>query len=549
MQRSAPASIDAKQPCNRPSTRSWVTAGVAVAGVGMIALAPSVTSAAPLAQPATDAAAVQLAADWKPFTAYIDAFNKTSANASTLFGNFMLAPGVSLQQAIVNQAGYLQQVIDDPSTIDTVIDSMRSNLKAIATGLTLIGADADTTSTVTNHSVDGLHGVIVSMLPQFLPADSAIDPAVVSAVMNVLASPLSGVLIGLAGPVVSPVVAVLNSAITIAAAVQAGDRSAAFSDLWDAPAKVIDSVFNGATLDLTALTPMINDTGLLGGTTLNSLDIAFGGLFTPGSIGRGTYDVNDGTIAAAGGSILNSVGLNLTTDALGFPLTLDIPGQAVGPIGALEGMSQTVGALLGDNWDGKDGKVIPPLAGLEFPQLPGGSTSTTDAAEKLAAAYSDTKSASPTSDTASADAPALKTVKLDVGSPADDQASSSTRQDTTETPSPTENVTGPVNSTSPGSSSSDSGAAAGSDSDSASGADGGSTSSDSSSSASSSTDSSSGESSGESSSGETSSSESSSGGSTSSSSGSSSDSSSSGSSSSGSSSSGSSSSSSSSSGD
>ncbi|NED67146.1 hypothetical protein G3I15_40080, partial [Streptomyces sp. SID10244] len=66
-------------------------------------------------------------------------------------------------------------------------------------------------------------------------------PAVISAVMNVLASPLSGVLIGLAGPVVSPAVAVLNSAISIAAAVQAGDPSAAFSDLWDAPANVVGS--------------------------------------------------------------------------------------------------------------------------------------------------------------------------------------------------------------------------------------------------------------------------------------------------------------------
>ena len=176
---------------------------------------------------------------------------------------------------------------------------------------------------------------------------------------------------GLVGPVISPAVAVLNSGIAIAAAIQAGDPDAVFSDVFSAPANVVGAVFNGATLDLTALTPLINDSGLLGTTKLNSLDIAFGGLFTPGSVGRGSYDGPvdpdnpDNKIPAPGGSIFNSIGLGVDLNGIEIP----IPGQAIGPIGALEGVSQTVGALLGDGWDGKSGRPTPPLAGVEFPTI------------------------------------------------------------------------------------------------------------------------------------------------------------------------------------
>ena len=369
MQRSAPIALQGDIEVPKKAPRAWVAAGVAIAGASVMAVAPGVHSEVPTAYKATEAT-VRLAADWKPLEPYIDAFNEASKNAATLAHNYFLAPGLPLQQIISNQSKYLNEVLNDPSKADDALKKMRANLEAVITGVTGIGASDDTLAQTKDHTVDGLHGLVLQLLPQFLPEGGPIDPATITAIMNVLASPMSGVLIGLVGPVISPAVAVLNSGIAIAAAIQAGNPDAVFSDVFSAPANVVGAVFNGATLDLTALTPIINETGLLGSTTLNSLDIAFGGLFTPGSVGRGSYDGPNGTsITAPGGSILNSVGMNVTTDALGFPLTLGIPGQAVGPIGAMEGLSQTVGVLLGDGWDGKSGKPVPPLAGVEFPTI------------------------------------------------------------------------------------------------------------------------------------------------------------------------------------
>jgi hypothetical protein len=194
-----------------------------------------------------------------------------------------------------------------------------------------------------------------------LPA--GVDPATVTAVLDVLASPASGLLMGAVGPVISPGVALLNSALAIGTALQASDPSAALSDLLNVPANVVGSFFNGADLNLDALVPLIAQSGLLpAGTTIDALDVAFGGLLSVGSVSQGTYTQN-GTITpitTPGGSILNSIGLTVSLGAL----TLPIPSHAVGTLGALESISQTVGVLLGDHWDGKKAVQVAPLSTL-----------------------------------------------------------------------------------------------------------------------------------------------------------------------------------------
>ncbi|MDF3337174.1 hypothetical protein P3H80_07075 [Mycolicibacterium septicum] len=63
---------------------------------------------------------------------------------------------------------------------------------------------------------------------------------------------------------------------------------------------------------------------------------------------------------------LMDLGLNVKLGAIG----ISVKGEAVGPIGALQGLSQTVGVLLGSGWDNWDGKgnapaPKPPLFGLQ----------------------------------------------------------------------------------------------------------------------------------------------------------------------------------------
>jgi hypothetical protein len=350
------------------------------------------------------AAAVRLTAGWDPLAPWKNAFNTASGNASTLADNFLLAPGVGLQQAIVNEVGFLNEVLKDPSSLNTVLTQIATNAQTVASGLTGVNASAATNKAAQAHSVDALHGALVSLLPGLLPAGT--DTAAVTQVLDVLASPASGLLMGAVGPVISPGVALLNSALAVGAALQASDPSAALSDLLNVPANAVNAFFNGADLNLDALVPLIAQAGILpAGTTINALDVAFGGLLSVGSVSQGTYTQN-GTITpitTPGGSILNSIGLTVTTDALGAPLTLKIPSNAVGPLGALESISQTVGVLLGDHWDGKHAVQTPPLSTLSDTTADTAVTKPATAVNPLSSLMTKLKVTSPVKETAAAE--------------------------------------------------------------------------------------------------------------------------------------------------
>jgi hypothetical protein len=277
--------------------RPYATGGIALVGASVIAVSPIAPPLPDIHLPnqhELQAAAVRLTAGWDPLTAWQNAFNTASTNASTLADNFLLAPGVGLQQAIVNEVGFLKEVINDPSSIGTVLQQIATNAQTVASGLTGVGASAATNKAAQAHSVDALHGALLSLLPTMLPA--GVDPATVTQILDVLASPLSGLVIGAAGPIISPGVALLNSVLAVGAALQASDPSAALSDLLDAPANAVNAFFNGADLNLDALVPLIAQAGILpAGTTINALDFAFGGLLSVGSVSQGTYTQN-GTI-------------------------------------------------------------------------------------------------------------------------------------------------------------------------------------------------------------------------------------------------------------
>ncbi|WP_131809773.1 outer membrane porin GjpA [Mycolicibacterium fortuitum] len=359
--------VGAKQEVNR----HWLTAaGVVVVAAGMMAATPGIAPVAAGVQHDIHADAVRLTAGWDPFAPLQAAFDKAAASGKILGDNFLLAPGVGLQQAIANQIGYAKQLFEDPSSFEAVSQQFAANVMKVATGLTLMGADDDTRDAVLKHTLGGMHGMALDMFPGFLA--EGVDAEAFGTVMNVLASPLSGVLIGFAGPLVSPGVALLNGAIAVADALQTGDASAALSNAFGIPAGMVDAFLNGANLNLDALAPMINDAGLIkDSVTISGLNIAFGGLLTPGSTDRSTYEYTDEegnkvTIPSVGGSIFNSIGMGVKLGALG----INVKGEAVGPIGALQGLSQTVGVLLGSGWDDWDGKgnapvPKPPLFGLQ----------------------------------------------------------------------------------------------------------------------------------------------------------------------------------------
>ena len=358
--------------------RPYAFAGVALIGGGVVAAVPVL----PIPHlPNVKSAAVQLTssdADVDTFlTSFVTEFDDASANSTQLFDNFALAPFVGAQQATVNGFDYLQDLINGTS-FDTVLGDIQTNLTNVLSAFPLIDASTTTTTDTTGMTLDALHSLVFGQLPSMLPAGT---PAAVTEVLDFLASPASGMLIGTLGPVISPEVALLNSADAISAAVQAGDSSTALQDLLAAPADVLGSFFNGATLNLDALVPAVNDSGFLpAGDSISALSFAFGGLLSPGVVGD-TFKAATGSIHAVGGSIFNSLGIDLNVLLGTTPISLDLAANPVGPLGAVEGFDELVGILLGDNWNGKGASAGDPLAGLTFPTIP--DTDVTGAASSL----------------------------------------------------------------------------------------------------------------------------------------------------------------------
>ncbi len=181
--------------------RPYATGGIALVGASVIAVSPIAPPLPDIHLPnqhELQAAAVRLTAGWNPLTAWQNAFNTASANASTLTENFLLAPGVGLQQAIVNEVGFLKEVINDPSSIGTVLTQIANNAQTVASGLTGVGASAATNKAAQAHSVDALHGALASLLPTMLPPGT--DVAAVTQVLNVLESPAERPPHGRGGP-------------------------------------------------------------------------------------------------------------------------------------------------------------------------------------------------------------------------------------------------------------------------------------------------------------------------------------------------------------
>ncbi len=331
----------------------YATASVVLAGAGLIGVAPA---GAPL--PDVQVRNVALASDADSLGPWQEVFNTASQNATTLLNNYFIAPGVALQQMLANQAGMVQQLLDDPLNINSVAIELQNNLDAVTTGYGLQGASAATTDTVLAHTLDDLgpipgkpggHMLMFDTIPSYLPADQA---ATITPIINFLASPASGIIMGTLGPAISPWVALLNS-------ITDGD------DVNTTLANMVGGFLNGATLNLDSLVPTIN--GLLGsqfpaGMAMTHLDIGFGGLLSTGSIAAGPYDVDGNEIPAVGGSIFNSIGLDFS----GVPIIdlLELPSKPIGPLGAWEGWAQTIASLIGWGGDGA------PLAGADLPVVP-----------------------------------------------------------------------------------------------------------------------------------------------------------------------------------
>jgi hypothetical protein len=413
--------------------KPYATAGIAITGASLIAITPVTPRLPDLSY--LQSAAVHLTAG----ESLGDVFNAAAANAQALINSYFVAPNVGAQAEDVVLNGIFKQSLTDPdfNTQLALEDNFKTIISAITlqdlsaksssgdgtgtgtgdgtgtgsgdgtgtgTGTGSGSGDAggdgsgsgDAAAAASSYDFDAIkaaviphtlggpqdlttlgeghitlgHALLASQLPGFLPPD--IDPDTIAPILNFLESPLSGVIIGALGPFISPLVALSND-------MSSGDMGNVFTD-------VLNGFLNGATLNLDSVIPTIEDAGILpDGITINSLEFAFGGLLTPGVVDAGPYEYynSDGDVVAEapanGGSIFNALGLNITTETppLGLPgpLTIDVVGEPVGPVGAWEGLSQALAAaLVGfpedfDNDTKTDPPPVPPLVDFDLSDI------------------------------------------------------------------------------------------------------------------------------------------------------------------------------------
>lgn len=344
--------------------RACVAAGAAAA---IVSIMPGPSSAPVSKASGIPSRAVALTASWG------DVIATAQDNATEIWQHFSPAPFVALQQQIVNQIGYVHELITGTGSLQDVVDQIQANVTAVfgspATGdgtaapgalfgpFLPAGGATDTlyqslddvvrsTGTglfgpglvfLTHEQLDGL---LNSLLPDLLSplglSDS--DLPAVQAVFDLLGAPASGLLMGEIGTMLSPALQFNDDITAIADALSAAggpDWATASQDLLGMPADVANAFLNGyGDVDLLPILDQLGITlpllSLLGqDATIDALAVNLGGLLS------------------GGGSVFDSLGLEVDLGALG---SFDLPGIAVGPLASMVELGQAIAEALG--WDG-----------------------------------------------------------------------------------------------------------------------------------------------------------------------------------------------------
>jgi hypothetical protein len=352
------------------ATRPFITAGVVLTSASLIAATPVHARLPDLRVPA-----IQLTAGFDPIAEWEQVLQQALANATDIWDHWSPAPFPALQQVLVNQVGYLEEVLKNPSTIadipTQIEDNFNAAVNAAITPFTPVDPEPyiypslDPTPIVlairaglvnlpiTLAGKAGLLDVLENGFTFSLPPFGSIStPALLPLLLgdqlasqvvpylDFAGSPLSGVLWGGIGTLLSPALQFSADVTAISDALDSStpDFTTAFEDLVNAPANITGAFLNGFG-DI-PLSTLLADLGITGVTLPPGLsaDIDLGGLLSPG------------------GSLLNGIGFSDSFTVATLPIlgnvtaSIDVPGTAVGPIASMIGLDQAIAEAIG--WSG-----------------------------------------------------------------------------------------------------------------------------------------------------------------------------------------------------
>lgn len=230
------------------AVRSYLTAGVALAGAGVIAVSPVMPTSTDIQLPAvsTSSAAVTLSALTNPVDAWAQTLSNASANLQSLGEQLLASDFPILRTVISNQIGNATVV---GNTLQTYADSLATTLQGLPDALQA-ASDLISQGEITA-AVDGL---TLSLLPAILGlldvtnnTWSAVNTTAQNFV-NVIKE-VPNVVTSVALPAAFPILSVVNglaaTAEEVVKAVNAGDTEGAASALINAPATLTDAFLNG----------------------------------------------------------------------------------------------------------------------------------------------------------------------------------------------------------------------------------------------------------------------------------------------------------------
>lgn len=233
-----------------------------------------------------------------------------------------------------------------PQLPEIALSASASTIADVFQAVTFLGdLNFDVVQPAAFRTTDLNHGYLWSVfngIPPYGDGTPALDEPMLS-VINFITSPLSGVLLGTLGPALGPWVELANSLQIAFASLSDGDFAQAFQDLLAVPGNVFDAFLNGTTLDLSAILPLVDESGLFPPGALSGLGLELGGLLTEGvTIGDpADFDPGNPENLGIGGSIWNAISLHFPGDGSG-----DIVGEAVGPVAAFTNLWDVIIATL-----------------------------------------------------------------------------------------------------------------------------------------------------------------------------------------------------------
>lgn len=318
------------------AVRSYLTAGVALAGAGVIAVSPVMPTPTDIQLPAlpTSSAAVTLSALTNPVDVWAQTLSTASANLQALGEQLLASDAPILRTVISNQVGNATVV---GNALQTYANNFTSTLQGLPDALKA-ASDLISQGEITS-AVDGLTLSLLPAILGLLDVTNNTWSAVTTTTQNLanVIKAVPDIVTAVALPAAFPLLSVVNglaaTAEEVVKAANAGDTEGVANALINAPANLTDAFLNGkgTLLGIIPVAGLLSPTSPLGalgsGPIASLLDIpkTIAGVLHPNPLAPAT------STAAATSAKLSSPAVNaLSSSTSTRSVTLSVPAAETG---------------------------------------------------------------------------------------------------------------------------------------------------------------------------------------------------------------------------